>query len=351
MEVKYSVLIPVYNVEKYLNECVDSVLSQTFQNFEIILVNDGSTDSSGKMCDEYAKKDNRVKVFHQENEGLFLTRRFSISKAEGEFLLFLDSDDFWDADLLETIDEYIEKYSCDLIIFKLKRVSETGVFILEEESLFKDEILFIGNEKEKLFKIILSSSKLNNLVTKAVKRENAEFEYENFSQIRNGEDLIQSLPIIFKSKKILYLGRAFYNYRSVPTSITKTFDVKSFDYVTIAREEVLKYMKKLKIDNNKNLSMFFTQYTKFICNYLHSLIISNYNISEKLRYIKKIKEVPLFVEALIYYDSHNYSLEDNIRMKLFLKNKQFFLFIYEKTVYFMKKTKKAFKNENKKSSL
>ncbi len=147
--IKFSVLIPVYNVEKYLNECVDSVLSQTFQNFEIILVNDGSTDSSGKICEEYAKKDNRVKFFHQENKGLFLTRRFSISKAEGEFLLFLDSDDFWDVDLLEIVNKYIEKYLCDLIIFKLKRVSEKKVLISEEESLFKDEILFIGNEKEK----------------------------------------------------------------------------------------------------------------------------------------------------------------------------------------------------------
>ena len=88
-----SVIIPVYNVEKYLAECVDSVLAQSCQNYEIILVDDGATDSSGRMCDEYARKDSRIRVIHQSNGGLSAARNAGLDAAQGEYVYFLDSDD------------------------------------------------------------------------------------------------------------------------------------------------------------------------------------------------------------------------------------------------------------------
>ena len=89
-----SIIIPVYNVEKYLKECVDSVRKQTYKNLEIILIDDGSKDNSGKLCDELAKEDNRIKVIHKENGGLSDARNVGIENATGEYIQFIDSDDF-----------------------------------------------------------------------------------------------------------------------------------------------------------------------------------------------------------------------------------------------------------------
>ena len=91
-----SIIVPVYNVEKYLNECIDSIIAQTYSNIEIILVNDGSTDASGKICDEYAEKDGRIKVIHQVNAGLSAARNAGMAVATGEYLYFVDSDDYVD---------------------------------------------------------------------------------------------------------------------------------------------------------------------------------------------------------------------------------------------------------------
>lgn len=91
---KISVIVPVYNVEKYLSRCIDSIISQTFSDFELILVDDGSTDSSGKICDEYGKKDGRVKVIHKRNGGLSSARNCGLENAKGNYICFVDSDDW-----------------------------------------------------------------------------------------------------------------------------------------------------------------------------------------------------------------------------------------------------------------
>ena len=108
----FSVIVPVYNVEKYLKECLDSILSQTFKDFELILVNDGSKDSSPAICDEYAEKDSRVKVIHKENGGQSTARNMGIEKATGEFAVFLDSDDLLSPNTFEILIEKAEKVYC-----------------------------------------------------------------------------------------------------------------------------------------------------------------------------------------------------------------------------------------------
>jgi len=107
---KISVIVPVYNVEKYLRECVDSVLAQTFKDFELILVDDGSPDNSGKICDEYAAKDSRVRVFHKTNGGVSSARNFGIKESRADYIAFLDSDDWWDFRFLEKMNAVAEKF-------------------------------------------------------------------------------------------------------------------------------------------------------------------------------------------------------------------------------------------------
>ena len=121
-----SVIGPVYNVEPYLEKCVRSVLGQTYGLFELLLIDDGSTDESGMLCDRLAETDGRIRVIHQENRGLAAARNRGIEASEGRYLIFLDSDDFWSADVLEKLLESIQKNGAELALFPLFYEDENG---------------------------------------------------------------------------------------------------------------------------------------------------------------------------------------------------------------------------------
>ena len=131
---KISVIIPVYNVEKYLRECLDSVVNQTFGELEVLCINDGSTDGSPAILDEYARKDARVRVIHQENQGQAAARNRGLAEARGEFVLFLDSDDFWAPDLCEKVLKKAESAGADLVQFQFQAFGETS-FPFEPEPM------------------------------------------------------------------------------------------------------------------------------------------------------------------------------------------------------------------------
>lgn len=123
---KISIIVPVYNVEKYLHRCINSILAQTFTDFEIILINDGSTDSSGKICDEYAQQYENIIVFHSENKGASLARKIGLQKANGEYVAFVDSDDFVSVDYIESLYNLIVKYNT--------HISACGVCLIKDEN-------------------------------------------------------------------------------------------------------------------------------------------------------------------------------------------------------------------------
>ena len=116
-QIKFSIIIPVYNTQDYLTRCLDSILNQTFMQWESIVVDDGSIDNSGIICDKYSKKDNRVKVIHKKNEGVSIARNIGIKEAAGEYILFVDSDDWIERNMLECICENIQKNNSDLILW------------------------------------------------------------------------------------------------------------------------------------------------------------------------------------------------------------------------------------------
>lgn len=141
-----SVIIPVYNVEKYLHECVDSIINQTYKNLEIILVDDGSTDSSGKICDEYAERDNRITVIHKENGGLSLARNAGFNMASGDYAYFLDSDDYIVAHALETLAEIAAADSSDIVYFDAVSFADSEDFKVKQnyirENIYKKGLGF-----------------------------------------------------------------------------------------------------------------------------------------------------------------------------------------------------------------
>ena len=108
-DIKVSVIVPVYNAEKYIKRCLDSILAQSYRYFEVLLIDDGSTDNSGKICDEYALNDNRIRVIHKENSGVSATRNIGITEAKGDYIAFVDSDDYIRSDMFEKMVKNAEK--------------------------------------------------------------------------------------------------------------------------------------------------------------------------------------------------------------------------------------------------
>lgn len=326
MQLLFSVLIPVYNTGKYLEKCLDSILGQTYQNFEIIVTDDGSTDGSGRVADELAKKDARIRVVHQSNRGLLMTRRTQIPLARGDYILFLDSDDYWEKDTLETVLAAINKFDSDLVIFNFQRVSESGDFLCENANAYPHETVFEGKEKDALCGRLLFTFDINSLCRKAIKRElvlKDELDYEKYSFITSGEDVLQSLEPVMKSNKIVYLARALYHYRSAPASMTRSFSDNAYKSMTAVRQVGLDYLKKHGLAQEDNVTRLYNFYIKYVLGLLKISFAEKSTYRQKKQLIAQIKEEKFLGDALKYYRKAEYSRIDRLEIHLLQKRSVF----------------------------
>ncbi len=215
-----SVIIPVYNTSKYLKECIDSVLAQSFTDLEIILVNDGSTDDSGTICDEYSKVDKRVFVIHKKNGGLADARNHGVAAARGEFIFFLDSDDFIVKDAIEMLGKRQKSDDFDMVIFSYSRFKEdsSGREFLENA----DYTLKAGsyNSSEILGMFCYHSL---SLVTACFKYIRADIAKKIIFPLgRICEDEFVAHHFIDSCSTIAVVEDKLYNYRDTPKSITNS---------------------------------------------------------------------------------------------------------------------------------
>lgn len=292
---KFSILIPVYNVERYLSQCLDSVLAQTFFDFEIILVNDGSQDNSPEICEQYVKKDIRIKYYSKKNEGLLLTRRFSLKHASGEYILFLDSDDYWDSNLLSTINATIENHpGVDMVLYRYRRVSDLGIVKYEDVGLFPDNYIFdIHNKNEFLLKFV-ASSRLNALWCKCVKRSiiDIEADYTMFKD-KKGEDLLQSITLIKNANTILYRDISLMSYRLSKTGRGRVLKINYLMDYNIVRLHVKNIMDKMNITNEVR-NIFFKRYLNGLIDMLISIKPPVNEDSQYIEILNNIKDSDLF---------------------------------------------------------
>lgn len=220
-----SIIVPVYNVETYLAKCVDSILAQTYTNLEIFLVNDGSSDFCGKLCDEYAKEDKRIKVIHKKNGGLSDARNVAIDVTTGEFITFIDSDDYVTDDYIMTLYSLIEKYECKVSI-----------------ALYNT---FVEGSKPKVVNRVYREDCQTNI--KAIEEMFYQEKYDTASWAKlyhsslfatgirypKGivyEDLATTYLLIFQSDKVAFCNRRIYNYLLRRDSIEgSSFSSKKMD--------------------------------------------------------------------------------------------------------------------------
>lgn len=292
-----SVIVPVYNVEKYLEQCIDSLLSQTYQNFEIILVDDGSTDSSGKICDIYEENNENIKVIHKKNEGLGFARNTGLLYATGEYVTFIDSDDYADKYLLEDLYNGILETDVDVCIGGFKKVADSGQVLYEEKY---DEQYFIhDNTTNKAFIKMLGSlpSKHDsirmsvwNVLYKLsiIKNNNIQFPSE---RELISEDLIFDFFYYQHVKKCKILDNSNYYYRSNPTSLTMSYKKDRFEKTLVFYQHLNKLMKNSSFSNEA-----FIRFKKLIFIYVRMCIqqekkkISNLKLKDSLLNIKRLCE-------------------------------------------------------------
>ena len=225
MKCLISIIVPVYNTEQYLRRCIDSVLAQTYQDFELLLKDDGSKDSSGTICDEYAAQDARVRVFHKENGGVSDTRNYGLDLAQGKYLMFLDADDFWlQDDVLEVLIGKAEEYDLDIIRGEYKGVDSLGkdLFIRDID---RDKLRYMEKTLDSsifLDKIIHREFFLPLCLIKTSKLCGVRF---NVNRIFL-EDIEFFLYLLLKPIKCMYIPFRFYAYRKHEQSASNNFSVE-----------------------------------------------------------------------------------------------------------------------------
>lgn len=207
-----SIIVPVYNVEKYLKKCLQSIVNQSYFDIQIIVVDDGSTDLSGQICDQFAMKDNRVKVIHQENQGVVAARKNGITHASGEYIGFVDGDDYIEPIMFEYLHDQITKSDADFIHSGHFKNDGLDIYGVQTNGICE-----IGNVEEFLINNIFDDTNLHSMPpsnwSKLYKKELIQRAYEEVPEkITFGEDLICLCSCILNSKKVAYINQAFYHY-------------------------------------------------------------------------------------------------------------------------------------------
>lgn len=233
---QFSVILPVYNVEKYLEECVESILAQTFSDYEIILVDDGSTDTSPAICDEYAQKYDFIRVIHKKNGGLSDARNAGTNIAKGDYLIYIDSDDFLTSEhFLQDLSERA-KESADLIFYKYVKFfddsKQYGTCAFSYQSALKADTY-----AEQIKALVEADAFYGMAWIKALKREFIEKNNIQFEVGLLGEDMEWNYHVVFYAKSLSLLDQSYLAYRQRKGSITTTHKLKNLtDFIYILQK-------------------------------------------------------------------------------------------------------------------
>lgn len=297
---KLSVIIPIYNVEKYLKQCLDSIINQTFQDLEIILVDDGSPDKCGEICDEYTKKDVRIKVIHKENGGLSSARNDAIDIATGEWVAFVDSDDWLELDIYAQAVSAGEKYDVDILFFNSFRNTgskETKMQFFKKEFFSSDKEYIKLLQAGALCKYVASVPGLsfpwNRIIRRKLIAENKIY----FAKVRACEDLIYSINCLQFASKIAYIEAYGYHYRFNELSISHQYNPNRI----AVDKEVIKLIYKLGEDYHADYNFYRALNAFIVQSITNNLVRCFFHKSNKNSFLKKMKYASSVVKEEPYY--------------------------------------------------
>ena len=309
-----SIIVPIYNVGKYLPKCIESILNQTFKNFELILVNDGSTDNSGVVCDDYAKKDTRIKIVHKSNGGVSSARNAGLYVAKGEYIGFVDPDDYIDKNMYEKLYRLCIDNNSDIAICRFNR--EINGKIQNKEST--EEIIELNNMEamNELFKGNLYRFSLcNKLFSKKC------FNDVLFPEERIHEDLSTTYKLFANSKKAVYINYCGYIYvRRENSILTSTYNEKRLQ-AFIAWDEIIEFIDKNYYEIIEQVIATFTYWC--VDNILYILNQVN-NSKKKNNYLNIIQK---YTTKYYIYIKRNNILSRSYKLRIRIFNINYKLFI------------------------
>lgn len=343
MEDKISVIVPVYNVESYLSQCIDSILKQTYSNIEILLIDDGSTDKSGKICEEYANRFDNVKVFHKENGGLMSTWKYGFQYANGKYIGFVDSDDWIDADMYEKLAEAIIATGSDISICGLVK----GEYIYTQPSMVFKGIM----EVREIYPQLVNDGKfmgrgvIPSRVVKLFKKnivKNAIPYCKN--DITLGEDMVMNFAAFMFAKKVVFVNNYYpYHYRINALSMTQKFKKNYFAKIKLfnlqldviqSEEKVYDFEKQIAADLIGNT-----------INTIEQVCCSEMPYNEKKEYIKMIVQDSLIIKQVKNIDSSAWEKRYKLYLWMLKRRKIEFLLLFGKFINIMRTVKQILKRK------
>lgn len=329
-----SVIVPVYNVENYLRQCLDSLLSQSYKNIEIIMVDDGSKDTSGKICDEYAEKYKNFFVFHKDNAGLGMARNTGLEHIHGKYVTFLDSDDYLNRDCIKALYEYMVNYQVDMCKGGFKRTDDSGNIFSKRE--YQSE--YFKGEKarlELLPRMIGSSPSQHDSVEMCVcgaiykadiiKNNNLKFPSE---RELISEDLVFNIDYMQHANGAYLTNNSDYNYRINLKSLTTSYRPDRFDADKHFYIEVRKKLIELGYNNDTMLRLnraFFIMLNGCI---RQETKTSSKSALEKIHFIKHICSDSLVAETIGCYPIIKLGIKQKIFLKLVNYKQAFLLYVF-----------------------
>lgn len=285
-----SVIVSIYNVDNYLEKCIKSIINQSYKKIEIILIDDGSTDSSGKICDYYSNLDNRIKVIHKSNGGLSESKNVGIKVASGELLSFVDGDDYIEESMLEEMTNNTNQYGSDLVVCNYYKVYGT------KKTLGYKNYIKKVLEKEDIYDYLFNYWDLNVYSWNKLYKKSI-FDYISFPSKRIFEDSYVICDILDNIKKISYISSPLYNYVYRKDSISNSYSINYFDKIG----SYDKIIERVSIINNKSLlNNFRNRKAMILIEYLSKMI--TYSKYDEFLYKKYSNEL-LLVKEIKWKDS------------------------------------------------
>lgn len=303
---RVSVIVPIYNVEKYLDRCMESLLNQTLKNIEIIMVDDGSPDLCPQMCDEYAKKDSRVKVVHKKNAGLGLARNSGLDIATGEYVAFVDSDDYVGLDMYKALYDRAEANKCDAVFCGFRTEVRENKWVYSNEvdvdQLWKREDVQqfmldmiasgVGIKAERLYQM----SVWHSIYKRSLIEEN-HFRFVSEREVAS-EDIPFQVDFLSKANIVAYVSKAFYSYCLNGTSLTAT--LKPEKYARYKQLRACLLSKSSDAEYVSRVNRLFIGYTR---SHLYDIINSTWK--HKVAMINEIQSDDIWEEVRRNYSPAN----------------------------------------------
>lgn len=335
MQNKLSVIIPVYNVEKYLHKCMDSIINQTFPDMEIIVIDDGSPDNCGTICDCYAQKDSRIRVIHKRNEGLCAARNDGIKNATGQWITFVDADDWCELDYYKKVFESSNYMDAD-VLFAGGHFLEHGKKC-EIKRNFKKSFSFDSKEKMKLLMadVLAPGCKIDEgecynsaaapwdkiYRTDFIKKNALYFDMSS----KAWEDVWYNLQVFGTAQKVVGCTYIGYHYRVVNESITKRFNPNK---VSINYDFLQKTNAYIMTKGDRDILQK-AEYARTILLFIHLLKVYYFNSANDNKYSKTVKEISELKNIDYYYNaihskSNEFLLKKQIIIKYLLRRKSIF---------------------------